>query len=62
LNFLDSIFFSEKNIKFHENPNRGAEMFHADRRTDGHDEVHSRFSQILQKTTKEGFTGVLISP
>jgi hypothetical protein len=27
----------------------GAELFHADRRTDGHDEANSRFSQFYER-------------
>ena len=30
----------------------GAEMFHADRRTDKHDEANSRFSQFCWRTLK----------
>jgi len=30
----------------------GAEFFHADRQTDGHDEVNSRFSQFLRTRQK----------
>jgi hypothetical protein len=33
LNFLDSFSKKYSNIKFHENPSKGAELFHADRRT-----------------------------
>jgi hypothetical protein len=28
----------------------GAELFHADIRTDGHDEANSRFSQFRERT------------
>jgi len=37
LDFSRVFFSSEKysNIKLHENPSIGAELFHADRRTDG---------------------------
>jgi hypothetical protein len=30
----------------------GAELFHADRRTDGHEEANSRFFEILRKHLK----------
>ena len=30
----------------------GAELFHADGQTDGHDEVSSGFSQILRRSPK----------
>jgi len=29
----------------------GAELFHADRRTDGHDEANSRFSQFWNRAS-----------
>ena len=38
----------------------GAELFHADRQTDGHDEANSRFSQfceLAQKKTRRPVTG-----
>jgi len=43
-------FFFEKysDIKFHENPSSLAEMFHADRREDRHDEANSHFSQLCE--------------
>ena len=28
----------------------GAELFHAERRTDGHEEANSRFSQFCERT------------
>jgi hypothetical protein len=34
---------------FMEIPPVRAELFHADRRTDGHDEANSRFSQLCEK-------------
>ena len=41
----------------------GAEMFHGDGRTDGHDEANSRFSQFREKRLlkKEGFTAAVCS-
>jgi hypothetical protein len=42
------------NIKFNENPFREAELFHADRRTDRHDEANNRFS-LLFKRAKNPF-------
>jgi len=39
------------NIKFNENPSTGgAELFHADGRTDRHDKTNSRFPQICERT------------
>jgi hypothetical protein len=44
------------NIKFNENPSGGAELFRADRQTDGrtdeHDEGNSRFSQFCEPVQK----------
>jgi hypothetical protein len=30
----------------------GAELFHADRQTDGHNEANSRFSEFCKRTSK----------
>ena len=48
-NFLD--IFSKKswNIKFHDIRLAGAELFHADGRTDRYDEANSRFSQFCER-------------
>jgi len=35
--------------QFHEIHPVGAELFHVDRRTDGHDEANSRFSQFCER-------------
>ena len=44
-------------MKFHENTSWGAELFDADGRTDGHDEVNSRLSQFLWTRIKtQSFT------
>jgi len=36
------------------NPPVGAEFFHADRSTDGHDDANSRFSQFCERGTENG--------
>jgi hypothetical protein len=48
LEFSRQIFENYSNIKFHENPPMGAELFHADGRTDRHDEANIRFSQFCE--------------
>jgi len=47
-NFSPQIFAKYSNIKFHTNRAVGAELFHADRRTDRHDEADSRFSKFCE--------------
>jgi len=42
------IFEKFSYIKFFENHPVGAELFHADRQTGGHDEDNSRFSQFSE--------------
>jgi hypothetical protein len=39
-------------IKFHEICPLGAELFHADRQTDRHDEANNLFSQFCEYTSK----------
>jgi len=46
IEFFRHSFEKYSNIKFHENPPLGAELFLADRRRDRHDEVSRRFSQF----------------
>jgi len=36
LEFSQQFFFKSSNTKFHENPSSEAELFHADRRTNGY--------------------------
>jgi hypothetical protein len=47
--FSSQIFEKYSNIKFHENLSIGAEMLHADRRIDRHDEGNSRFLQFCER-------------
>ena len=50
--FIQTWFFSKyfpKILKFHENLQVGAALFHADGRTDRHDEANSRFSQFCER-------------
>ena len=46
--FSEQIFEKNSDIKFNQNP-EGAELFHADRQTDGNDEANSRFCQICER-------------
>jgi hypothetical protein len=46
--FSRQIFKKYSNIKFHENPSSGAELFHAGGQTDGHDEANSRSSSFCE--------------
>ena len=48
LEFSRQIFKKSLNIKFHKIRSVGAELFHADRQTDRHDEANSRFSQFCE--------------
>ena len=50
LEFSGQIFEKCTDIKFHENPSSGAELYYADRQTDRHDETNSCFSQICERT------------
>jgi len=52
LEFSGQIFEKYWNVKFHENLPVGAELFHADGRTDGHDVANNRFSQFCEKHLK----------
>jgi len=53
LEFSRQTFQRKKNsnIKFNENPFREAELLHADRRTDRHDEAKNRSSLLFKRTT-----------
>ena len=50
LDFLDRFSKKYSNTKFKKVRSVVAELLHADRRTDGHDEANSRFSQFWQWT------------
>jgi len=39
----------------------GAELFHAERRTDRHDEVNSSFSQFCEKTPKKFISPIVLN-
>jgi len=60
LEFSGQIVQKYSNIKFHENPLSGTELFHADIQTDGwtdrHEESNSRFSQLCENAYKLKFT------
>ena len=43
------IFLKVLNIKFHENRQSGAELFHVDRHMDGYDEANSCFLQFCER-------------
>ena len=45
LEFLDGFSKNNQILNFMKIHHVGAELFHADRRTDGHDEAKSRFTQ-----------------
>jgi hypothetical protein len=51
-NEFSTRFQKNPNIKFHENPSKGAELFHADRWLDGctdrYDAADSHFSQFCK--------------
>jgi hypothetical protein len=47
LEFSRQIFEKHLNIKFHENPSSGTEMFHADGRTDTQTEGHDQATVAL---------------
>jgi hypothetical protein len=54
---IDTCIFSihiGKIIKLHENPSNGAELFHADGRTDRRDEAKKTFSQFCKCAPKNG--------
>ena len=46
-NFLDRYFKNPQMLNFKKVLPMGAELFHADWRTDKHDEANSRFSQFI---------------
>ena len=52
LQFSQQISEKYSNITFHENPSSEAELFHADRQTDRHNEANSRFSQFCERASK----------
>ena len=52
LAFSGQFFEKYSNIKFHEIHIVGAELFHVEGRTDGHDEANSRFSQFCESAQK----------
>ena len=52
LEFYRQILEEYSNIKFHEIRPLGTELFHADRRTERHDEANSRFSQFCEHAYK----------
>jgi hypothetical protein len=43
------ILGNNSNIKFYQNPPVGAELFHADGQTGGHDEAKSHFLQFCER-------------
>jgi len=47
--YLQSFCIFEKYTMFTKIRSLGAELFHADRRTDRHDEANSRFSQFFER-------------
>ena len=48
IKFYRHIFEKYTNIKFHEYPPRGADLFDSGRQTGRHDEVNSRFSKFCE--------------
>ena len=52
LDFSGQIFEKCANIKFHENPPSGRELFHADKQTDRHDEAFRNFANAPKKNVK----------
>jgi len=53
INFLDSFHKNTQMTNIMKIRLVGAELFHADRRTDGHDEENSRFSQFCECSWKD---------
>jgi len=49
LAFPRQIFEKYSNVKFRENLFSGSRVFHADERSDRHDEANSRFSQFRER-------------
>jgi hypothetical protein len=49
LEFSQQIFEKYPNIKFHGNLSVGAELSHAERRTDRHDEANSRSPRLCER-------------
>jgi hypothetical protein len=48
LEFSRQIFKEYSNINTHENPELGADLIHADKQTDIHEEAYIRFSQVCE--------------
>ena len=48
IKFSPQIWKKVSNIKLHENPSVGVELFHAEGRADRHDKAESSYSQICE--------------
>jgi hypothetical protein len=58
LDFFRQMFEKYSNIKFYENPQLGAELFHADGRADGQTNRHNTANNNFAKAS-ENIVGVL---